>query len=131
MPEVTFAKFDLLAFWDEAARPRCDDDNNVLESAKFPILAMFARVDLSADSTSCQSERDFSALTFVLNDLRRSMREDRVEMIMFLNLNRTMIPEIRLLTARQEEVQLLHAAGVDRAVKAQAVGAGQDIVVVD
>lgn len=130
LPEVSGSKFDLLSFWDDAARPRLDEDGNIRELAKFPILAMFARVFHSADTTSCQSERDFSALAFCMNNLRLSMRQDRVEMMMFLKQNKGMIPEIRSYTKKLEVMQKVQSGGFDKAVRAQADGAGEKIVVV-
>ena len=95
LPEASGSEFDLLAFWDDASKPRIEEDGSTRELARSPTLAMFARVFLSADTTSCQSERGFSALAICMNNLRLSMRQDRVEMMMFLKLNSGMIPEIR------------------------------------
>ena len=117
--------FDLLSFWDDAARPRCDSSNTVYEMAKFPIL--LARVYHSADSSSCQSERDFSALTFILNDLRGSMREDYIGMMMLLNLNQNIIPEMSSFNNSHAEKKNVRAKALTLAAKAQATGAG-DVV---
>ena len=102
----------------------------MFELAKFPILATLAWVYHSADSTSCQSERDFSALTFILNDLRHSMREDHVGMMMFLNLNQNRIPEISSLTNSQAKRNNVRAKALSLAAKAQAVGAGNVVDIV-
>ena len=122
--------FDLLSFWDDAARPRCDSSNTVYEMAKFPILSMLARVYHSADSTSCQSERDFSALTFILNDLRGSMREDYIGMMMFLNLNQNRIPDMSSLNNSHAEKKNVRAKALTLAAKAQAAGAGDVVEIV-
>ena len=98
--------------------------------AKFPILSLFTRVYHSADSTSCQSERDFSALTFILNDLRHSMREDYVGMTMFLNLNQNIIPEIASLNKSHAEKKHIRAKALTLAAKAQAAGAGDVVEIV-
>jgi len=130
LPGKSGSKFDLLSFWDDAARPRFDEDGNIRELAKFPMLAMFARVFLSADTTSCQSERDFSALAFCMNNLRLSMRQDRVEMMMFLKPNKGMIPEIRSYNEKLAKMQTVQSNGFDKAVRAQADGAGEEFIVV-
>ncbi|CAM9653025.1 unnamed protein product, partial [Sphacelaria rigidula] len=54
---------------------------------KFPLLPALARVYLSVNSTSCQSERDFSVLSTTLTKLRCQTGPDRVYKMMFLRLN--------------------------------------------
>ena len=44
------------------------------------------------DTTSCQAERNFSALKLAVSDLRASMPPTRVEQTLFLRLNRHLIP---------------------------------------
>lgn len=121
LPDITGSKFDLLSFWEDAAKPRLDENGNVVEVARFPILAMLARVFHSADTTSCQPEkgtasfisergtagvqsgrdaagfhreRELSEVVRGMRNLRKSMRRDGIETMMFLKLNQRLIPEV-------------------------------------
>ena len=128
LPEISGSNFDMLSFWDDAAGPSLDEDGNIRALAKFPILAIFARVFHSADTTSSQPERDLSAVAFCMNNLRRSMRRDRVDMMAFLKLNKGIIPEVCDYAQKLDEK--VHSDGYDKAVIAQADGAGEKVVVV-
>ena len=87
--------FDALGYWRDAGSPRLDPHGNVMAAAQFPILSVLARVYLCIDSTSCQSEREFSQLGFVHSSLRRRTTPDRVEKTMFLRTNSDLIPEVK------------------------------------
>ena len=61
----------------------------------MPHLALLARLYHGVKATSCQSERNFSALSFVIAHLRSSMAPFKVEQMMFVRLNQDYIPEFR------------------------------------
>lgn len=94
MPITVSRNFDLARLWKDAASPKRDSDGNVLEAPKFPLLAVFTKVYHSVDSTSCRSERDFSALAPTMIILRYDMTLTRVHEMMFLELNVRPIPEV-------------------------------------
>lgn len=125
LPEILAGKFDLVGFWAAESKPRLDDDGNVRELAKFPILSMIARAFHSADTTSCQSERDFSALAVCMSNVRQSMIQDRVGMMMFLRLNSGVIPEMVWYNENMAKLKKAQSDGHVKAVKAQAAGAGE------
>ena len=132
LPEMTASKFHLHSFWDEAAKPRLDANGNVVEVARFPMLAMLARVFHSAETTSFRSdggtscfqsengatssqpgryptsyrcERDLSEVVRGMGSLRKSMRRDSIEMMMFLKLNQRFIPEVRSHAQNMDDMQ--------------------------
>ena len=55
-------------------------------------LALLACLYHGVEATSCQSERNFSALAFRIAHLRSSMAPFKVEQMMFLRLNQDYIP---------------------------------------
>ena len=61
-PVVPTKDFDVLGYWHDAGSPRKEPHGNVVAAAQFPMLATLARVYLCIDSTSCESEREFSGL---------------------------------------------------------------------
>lgn len=128
-PEISGSNFDLLSFWDDAARPSLDDYGNIRALAKFPTLAMLARVFHSVETTTtCQPAGELPSVAFSMSNLRQSMRRDCVDMMAFLKLNKGMIPEVRSYTQKLDEK--VQSDGYDKAVIAQADGAGQKVVVV-
>ena len=60
-------------------------------------MALIARLYNGIESTSCQAERNFSALAFLIGSLRSSISPNKVERLMFLRLNRLFIPEVKAL----------------------------------
>ena len=90
--ELKADEFDVLAFWRKKAQP-VTVDGVVVAPAEFPLLARVACQYLGIDSTSCQPERNFSALSLTLERLRTVLASWKIEMMMFLRLNRHIIPE--------------------------------------
>ena len=101
-----------------------DDDGNVLDSAKFSVLGIFASIFHCVISTSCQCERDFSSLSMLLTNLRRSMAPAKVEKIIFLKMNVKRIPEGRIVLQNLEQMDTDYAKARARATAMQAKGAG-------
>ena len=60
----------------------------------MPHLALLARLYHGVVATSCQAERNFSALALLIGNMRSSMGAFKVEQMMFLRLNQRCIPEI-------------------------------------
>ena len=61
----------------------------------MPHLALLARLYHGVEATSCQSEQNVSALSFLIAHLRSSIAPFKVEQMMFLRLNQDYIPEFR------------------------------------
>lgn len=114
--------FDLLQFWEDAGRDQVDTSvtpPRVIKRAEYPILAQMARGYFSIDGTSCESERTFSTLALTLDDLRGKLTDSKVEMMMFLKMNRHFIAECRELEDRiaaRASLKASTAAAVDASV---------------
>ena len=61
----------------------------------MPYLAFLALLYHGVEATSCQAERNFSALTNLIGDLRSNMLASKVERMMFIRLNKHMVDEVR------------------------------------
>ena len=86
--------FSLLGFWKRRSKPSpCTESGEVQPG--LPHLALIARLHHGVESTSCQSEKTFSALGFLIGNLRSSIMPSKVERMMFLRLNRLYIPEAK------------------------------------
>lgn len=59
------------------------------------ILALIARLYHEIKSTTCQGERNFSALVLLIGNLRTTMAPFKVERVVFLLLNQGYIKEIK------------------------------------
>ena len=81
-PEET--AFSLLEFWKR-------------RRTGMPFLTLIARLYNGIESTSCQAERNFSALAFLIGHLRSTTAPGKVERLMLLRLNRLFIPDIKAL----------------------------------
>lgn len=84
--------FDVLAYWRKKGQPVIVE-GVMVAPAEFPLLARVACQYLGIDATSCQPERNFSALSLTLERLRTMLASWKIEMMMFLRLNRHIIPE--------------------------------------
>ncbi|CAN0577724.1 unnamed protein product, partial [Ectocarpus sp. 12 AP-2014] len=60
----------------------------------MPYLAFIARLFLGIEATSCQAERNFSALSHLTGHLRCNMLSRKVERMMFIRLNRHLVDEV-------------------------------------
>ncbi|CAN0454320.1 unnamed protein product, partial [Ascophyllum nodosum] len=59
----------------------------------LPYLALLARLFHGVVATSCQAERNFSSLSFLIGTLRASMGPFKVEQMMFLKFNQGCLRE--------------------------------------
>lgn len=94
MPEED--DFSLLKFWQRRSAGSTCAETGAVE-AGLPHLALIARLYNGIESTSCQTERNFSALSFLIGSLRSQISPNKVERLMFLRLNRLFIPEVKAL----------------------------------
>ena len=85
----------------------------------MPHLAFLARLYHGVEATSCQAERNFSALAHLIGDLRTNMLVSTVERMMFIRLNRHMVDEVRDLDAAKAKVQARVAKSAKQSAAAQ------------
>ena len=95
-PHLEENDFSLLQFWLRRSKPSTCAETGEVE-AGLPYLALIARLYNGIESTSCQAERNFSAVSFLIGSLRNSISPGKVERLMFLRLNRLFIPEVTAL----------------------------------
>ena len=69
----------------------------------LPHLALVARLYHGVEATSCQAERNFSSLSFLIGTLRASMSPFKVEQMMFLKLNQGCVQKYNTAIATQHE----------------------------
>ena len=84
--------FNLLGFCIDST---CPTTGTVTSPAEMPYLAFLARLYHGVEATSCQAERNFSALANLIGDLRSSMLASKVERMMFIRLDKHMVDEVR------------------------------------
>jgi len=99
-------QFDLLQYWKDKGSDKHDSETEpptLVQKAEFPLLARLARRYFCVDATSCEAERVFSCLALTLDDLRCSLGPVKTEKMMFLRLNKRMIPEFADMRARKAE----------------------------
>jgi hypothetical protein len=121
--------FNLLRYWKLAGENVLDSNGTVLRAAKYPILAKLACRVFSVDASSCECERSFSTLKNVLDDLRASMGSTTVEMMLFLRLNRKLIPEVAKMTRFEEEKKAKSDAAAKEVATFQSSRVGKCILV--
>ena len=87
--------FSLQGFWWRRGSPKLSQaTGGVIEEAAMPHLALVARLYYGVGATSCQAERNFSALALLLGNMRSSMGAFKMEQMMFFRLNQRCIPKI-------------------------------------
>ena len=88
--------FNYVGFWNRRGTDSvCPTTGKVTSSAEMPYLALIARLHLGIEATSCQAERNFSALSHLIGQLRCNMLPSKVERMMLIRLNRKLVPEVR------------------------------------
>ena len=90
----------------------------------MPHLALLARLYHGVEATSCQAERNFSALALLIGNMRSSMGAFRVEQMMFSRLNQRFIPEIAGYNSVIDMQQARRSQCSEDTDKAQNEGAG-------
>lgn len=84
--------FDLLQYWATRSVDGIDPSGKVVAPARWPHIGLLARLYAGVDTTSCQAERNFSALKHVVSDMRAGTLPHKVEKMLLLRLNRHLIP---------------------------------------
>ena len=91
-------------------------------------MALIARLHHGIESTSCQSERNISALGFLIDSLRNSMLPAKVKRMMFLRLNRLYSPEVKTLRDVIEGNKSAVALCREKVKAVEEATAGKDVV---
>ena len=113
--------FSLLGFRDRRGTDSvCPTTSTVTSPAEMPYLALIARLYHGIEATSCEPERNFSALTNLIGDLRSRMLVSKVERTIFIRLNRHWIDEVLELDAAITQARTRVAKSVQKSVAAQA-----------
>ena len=98
--QIDVDSFNLLGFWSRRGTDSaCPTTDTVTSPAEMPYLALLARLYHGVEATSCQAERNFSALANLVGDLRSNLLASKVEHMMFIQLNKHMVDEVRYLDA--------------------------------
>ena len=97
----------------------CPTTSTVTSPAEMPYLAFIARLYHGIEATSCQAERNSSALAHLIGDLHSRMLASKVERTMFIRLNRHLIDEIRELDAAVAQARARVAKSAQISVSAQ------------
>ena len=118
--------FSLLDFWLRRSKATTCAETGEVE-AGLPYLALIARLYHAIDSTSCQAERNFSALALLIRTMRSSMLPHKVERMMFLRLNRLVIPEVKALHNAVEANKAAAAQCKNKVVEVEAAAAGAPV----
>ena len=91
----------------------------------MPYLAFIARLYLGIEATSCQAERNFSALGH--GHLRCNMLARKVERMMLIRLNRQLVDEVRELDAAVAQARAKASKSAQKSVDAQEERANKSI----
>ncbi|CAM9361254.1 unnamed protein product, partial [Hapterophycus canaliculatus] len=86
--QIDVDNFNLLGFWSRRGTDSaCTTTGKVTSPAEMPILALLGRLYYGVEATSCQAERNFSALAHLIGQLRTNMLASKVERMLFVQLN--------------------------------------------
>ena len=80
---------------------------------------------MGIDTTSCQAERNFSAVKLIVSDLRAKTSPEKVEKTIFLRLNRHLIPELGQVLTELDGLRDERKSKVEASVAAKNASAGQ------
>ena len=98
--------FNLSGFWNRRGTDSaCLTTGTVTAPAEIPYLPFLPRLYPEVEATSCQAERNFSALSDLTGDLRSNMLASKVERMMFIRLNKHMVDEVRDLDAAKAKAK--------------------------
>ena len=104
--------FDLLQYWATRSVDGIDPSGKVVVPARWPHIGLLARLYAGVDITSCQAERNFSALKHTL--------PHKVEKMLLLRLNRHLIPGFAEVVRQLEALKAkcdVHAAVISVAAQ--------------
>ena len=99
--------FSLPGFWLRKSEPTlAQGTGELVAPPDLSHLALVARLYHGVEATSCQAERNFSSLSFLIGTLQASMSPFKAEQMMFLKLNQGCLPEVQkynaVIAAQQE-----------------------------
>ena len=118
--ELNVDAFNLLGFWNRRGIDSvCPATSTVTSPAEMPYLAFIARLYHGIEATSCQAERNVSALAHLIGYLRRRLLESKAEHMVFIRLNRQLIGEGRDLDAAVAQARARVAKSAQISVVAQ------------
>ncbi|CAM9349337.1 unnamed protein product, partial [Pylaiella littoralis] len=106
-------------YWNARGVDGVDVAGNVVAPARWPHLSLLARLYAGVDTTSCQAERNFSALKQVLSDMRAGTLPRKIEQMLLLRLNRHLIPGFAKVERELAALKARHDANAKAAVAAQ------------
>ena len=86
------SKFDFLQYWEARGTDGVDPPGKVVAPARWLHIGLLARLYAGIDTTSCQADRNFSALKQVLSVMRAGTLAHKTEKMMLLTLNKHLIP---------------------------------------
>ena len=85
---------DLLMYWRGKSTADVDSDGLEVVRPTWPHLVLLARLHAGVDNSSCEAERNVSALALTASDLRSSLSPDKIKHMLFLRQNGDLIPEV-------------------------------------
>ena len=116
---TNISEFDLLEYWRARAVDGLDGSGKIVAPARWPHVGLVARVFAGIDTTSCLAERNFSSLKLVVSDLRASLGAEEIEKILFLRLNRHLIPGLGKVVRELESLKEERNGAADEAFVAK------------
>ncbi|CAB1113065.1 unnamed protein product [Ectocarpus sp. CCAP 1310/34] len=126
--QVEVDDFNVLGFWNRRGTDSvCSTTGNVTSPAEMPYLAFIARLFLGIEASSCQAERNFSALSHLIGHLRCNMLSRKVERMMLIRLNRHLVDEVRELDAAVSLARAKAAKSAQKSVACQEERANKSI----
>ena len=112
--------FNLMGFWNQRGTDSvCPTTSTITFPAEVPYLAFIARLYHGIEATSCQADRNFSALAHLIGDLRSRMLASKVERMMFIRLNRHLTNEVRELDAAVAQARARAVKSAQKSMAAQ------------
>ena len=118
------SKFDFLQYWEARGTDGVDLSGKVVMPARWPHIALLARLYAGIDTASCQADRNFSALKQVLSDMRAGTLAHKTEKMLLLRLKRPLIPGFARVEQELEALKVKWDAHEATAVAAQNAQAG-------
>ena len=126
--EADVCGFSLPGFWlRKSESTLAQGTGEVVAPPDLPHLALLARLYHGVEATSCQAERNFSALSFLIGTLRASMSPFKVEQMMFLKLNQGCLPEVQRYNATIAAQQERRSQCLNDVQSAQDAAAGETV----
>lgn len=114
------SKFELLTYWNARSLDGVDPSSaKVIVPARWPHIGLLARMYAGVDTTSCQAERNFSALNQVVSDMRAGSLPHKIEQMLLLRLNRTYIPGFAQVEQQLAALKAKNDALADAAISTQ------------